>query len=193
MFCLLFYLHYNYYDSLSFLSYRTFFMSIQMLTSFSNSLLQLIENEWINNSVVLSHNTTPEGHHSLLISTSLSMTTQAIPYPLNAPSITSMCLQFFVWDSVKCFALVQIDNPRQILADSSWFFSSIWITSTVASGLQALALLQSYLPPCTYRTKYIFPSSPSHHRGTNRLTGKLFVATLKWLWSSCHADWHWNG
>jgi len=44
----------------------------------------------------------------------LGATIQPVPYPLRGPSVESMSLHFrdkdVVWDSVKCFAQVQVDD-----------------------------------------------------------------------------------
>ncbi|KAF4794471.1 hypothetical protein TURU_101855 [Turdus rufiventris] len=65
---------------------------------------------------------TPEEHHLLLLSylntevltATLSMTIQQIPYLPSGPSIKSLCLQFrdkdTVRDNVNCFARVQVDD-----------------------------------------------------------------------------------
>lgn len=54
----------------------------------------------------------PRGHGAIDCS-SLSVSTQTIPYPPRGPCIRSMSLQFgdknVVWDRVQCFAQVQAD------------------------------------------------------------------------------------
>ncbi|KAK4832903.1 hypothetical protein QYF61_026546 [Mycteria americana] len=61
------------------------------------------------------HHWYPLGHRAIDCN-SLSATIQPIPYPPSSPSIKSMSLQFrdkdVVWDSVKCFAQVQLKTLK---------------------------------------------------------------------------------